>query len=124
MDIRPDQPDFRRNERLRERRGEPTRSGGSERPQARETDETNPRIQAARAKSVRVENARLENAAADSESDRIDLSEGARAAERLTEGGTPADRLAALRELYQSGKLNSLERLEIAAARILGKQVD
>ncbi|QDU69995.1 hypothetical protein [Engelhardtia mirabilis] len=57
--------------------------------------------------------------------DRIDLSESARAAARVVDNAaTPPDRLAALRELYQSGRLNSPERLERAAAAILGKSVD
>lgn len=55
--------------------------------------------------------------------DRLDLSESARAAARFSaDGGTSPDRLAALRELYQSGRLNSPERMERAADEILGKR--
>lgn len=98
-------------------------------------DTSDPRVAAHRMKQARIDGAnqpassevgpnaaeRRENAALD----RIDLSESARAAARVdSEGGTPPDRLAALRELYQSGRLNSPDRIERAASAILGKPVD
>ncbi|MEO0650271.1 MAG: hypothetical protein AAFZ65_06300 [Planctomycetota bacterium] len=106
MDIRPEQPEFRRADRSRTRGAQPA--------------ETRQAESAGRGAELRALNARIEGA----EADRIDLSEGARAAESLTDAGTSPDRLASLRELYQSGTLNSPERLQAAAARILGQRAD
>lgn len=115
MDIRPDRSDLRRTERTRPA-GDDTRRVRSEgeRPAVERLEKATQeaRIQAARTKSARKEGL---------EADRVDLSEGAREADRLTEGGTAPDRLAALRELYASGRLNTPERIQAAAAKILGK---
>lgn len=117
MDIRPEQTEFRRAERARGRDLERARGSQPERPDQAEGLGRGAEL---RALNARIKNARLENA----EADRIDLSEGARTAEALSDGGTPPDRLAALRELYQRNELNSPERLQVAAERILGKRAE
>jgi hypothetical protein len=95
MEIRGHQPEFRRSERTR----------GAQ--------------PAGHHEAARVQAHRLENHAA--AGDRVELSPEAHGVAHPESFGTAPDRLAALRELYQAGTLNTPERLQRAAAAILGQ---